>query len=90
MSGRWHLHIRAKKPTAKEQSTARRTQALANCQSGKHTLSKTFRPGEQVCTICAVVFYCPGCLKKHNLPLPISRHAYALECSTHQGVEVQA
>ena len=88
--GRWHLHIRTKKPTAKEQSALRRTQALAHCQLGKHTSTKTFRISEEVCTVCGFITYCPGCLKQQNLSLPVSEHARALECSTHQHVEVQA
>jgi hypothetical protein len=78
-----------KQPTVKELSTARRTQALANCQFGKHNLSNTFRPGEQVCLTCGIVFYCAACLHAAHLS-PLTKNAYPLDCSTHRHVEMQA
>ena len=77
-----------KQPTVKEQSATRRTQALANCRFGKHTMSNTFRPGEQVCLSCGIVFYCPGCLKQNDLSPLTNERAYPLDCSTHRHVEV--
>ncbi len=85
MPRRWT--IKKRKPSAREQSATRHAQALADCQHGKHTLTNTFRPGEQVCLSCGAVFYCPGCLQKSNLaPLPNGR---ALACPTHRHMEVQ-
>ncbi len=87
MSKRWT--IKKRKPSAREQSATRHTQALADCQHGKHTLTNTFRPGEQVCLTCNVVFYCPGCLQQSNLA-PLSRaRVFALACPAHRKTEVQ-
>lgn len=78
---------RKKKPSAAEQKAARHTQALTDCKQGKHTLRNTFRPREQVCIVCGVVFYCATCLKQATfLPHPIN--AYVFPCTEHRTVEV--
>ncbi|HYU71569.1 MAG TPA: hypothetical protein VEL31_02720 [Ktedonobacteraceae bacterium] len=77
------------KPTARQRQATRRTYNLANCQRGKHLLIPTFRPGEQVCTSCGVVLYCPECLRVHQLPVSSAHRAYPLACSTHVHAEVQ-
>jgi hypothetical protein len=88
MSKRWATST--KRASAKEQNATRHTQTLAECQHGRHRLSKTFRPGEEMCLTCGVVFSCPGCLNASKLdPVPNGR-AYALECATHRTMEVQA
>lgn len=87
---RWHLHTRTKKPTAQEQTALRRTQALVNCQHGKHTLSPTFRPGERICTIGGVVFYCPACLEHAHLTPSTNKQTFVFACSLHRDAEVQA
>ncbi len=78
---------RKKKPSAAEQNATHRTQALADCKQGKHTLHNTFRSGEQVCIVCGVVFYCTACLKQATL-LPHPTNAYAFPCTEHRTVEV--
>jgi hypothetical protein len=76
------------KPTATQQRATRRTYNLANCQQGKHLLTPTFRAGEQVCTSCGVVLYCPECLTVHNLSVTRAERAYPLACSLHAKAEV--
>jgi hypothetical protein len=85
---RWQQKSK-RKPTAKQQRATRRTFHLANCQKGKHLLTPTFRAGEQVCTSCGVVLYCPECLLAHHLPASRAERAYPLSCATHTKVEVQ-
>lgn len=90
MPNRWTTSTRRK--SANEQNAMRHTQALAECQHGRHRLSNTFRPSEQICLVCGVVFYCPACLRQSHLdPVPNGR-AFALECAMHQStmMEVQA
>jgi hypothetical protein len=77
------------KPTAKQKRAIRRTYNLANCGKGKHLLTPTFRAGEQVCTSCGVVLYCPECLTLHTLPVTRAQRAYPLPCATHTKAEVQ-
>ncbi len=79
-----------RKPTARQQQTTRRTSNLANCERGKHLLTPTFRAGEQVCTSCGIVLYCPECLIVHFLPVSRAERAYPLACATHAKAEVQA
>lgn len=77
------------KPTVKQQQAPRRTYNLVNCQQGKHLLTPTFRAGEQVCTSCGVVLYCPHCLSIHHLPPSCAERAYPLPCPLHVKAEVQ-
>ncbi len=85
---RWTTTTR-KRPTAAEQRAAAREKALEQCAKGHHTHTPTFRPGETVCLICGIVFYCPACLHESHLQPPLT-HAYAFPCPTHQKAEVQA
>jgi hypothetical protein len=78
------MRVRKKALTAAERRAAAQAQALHHCQQGRHRLTRTFRPGEQVCLTCSVVIYCPGCLQDNELSLPQVQHAYPLECSVHQ------
>lgn len=83
------IHIRIKKPSvpAAERSKMNHTRALARCDRGEHMISNTFRPGEQVCTICGLVIYCPICLDNAHLSYPQARQVYPLVCTIHQGKE---
>jgi hypothetical protein len=80
-----------KRLTAAEQRTAAHEKALAQCATGDHRETPTFRPGEVVCLICSRVVYCPDCLSENHLPLPQAHRAFPLACSTHRKAqEVQA
>jgi hypothetical protein len=79
-----------KRLTAEEQRAAAHAQALAQCATGAHTETPTFRPGEVVCLICGRVVYCPLCLQENQLPPPQAHRAFPLACATHQKREVQA
>jgi len=84
MTPRWQQH----KPTVKEQRQAQRAEQLAHCRHGEHRLTPTFRAGEQTCTTCGVVFYCPDCLKAYQLPDPLAERAFPLACALHRTMEV--
>lgn len=75
--------------TIRPQQATRRTSTRVTCQQGKHGLTPTFRAGEQVCTGCGVVLYCPECLSIHHLPASRAERAYPLPCPLHTNVEVQ-
>ncbi len=77
------------KSTTKQQRATRRTYNLAQCQQGKHLFTPTFRAGEQVCTSCGIVLYCPECLTVHHLPVSRAERTYPLPCATHTKAEVQ-
>jgi hypothetical protein len=79
-----------KRLTAEEQRAAAHAQALAQCATGAHTETPTFRPGETVCLICGRVVYCPDCLSENHSPLPQAQRAFPLACPPHQKREVQA
>ena len=74
----------ATRPPAAQRVTQERTQA--RCQQGRHTLSNTIRPAEQVCRRCGLVLYCPTCLTRAHLPLSSAERAYPLPCAAHQEV----
>ncbi len=83
---RW---IQAKRrPTAEEQRAAKHAKALADCQQGKHHLTATFRPGEQLCTVCRMMLYCATCLKENNLAIAQGVRAYPFDCPQHRKVVV--
>lgn len=65
--------------------TSTQAQKSRTCERGHHRLTATFRPGEQVCLVCNVVFYCPVCLKVHQLQRAPGSRVYAIECALHQG-----
>jgi hypothetical protein len=75
--------------TAREQQARAQAQAHTRCQRGEHQTMPTFRPGERVCLICGVVFYCSACLSEHHLQVAQAAHVYHLACSKHQHVEVR-
>ena len=87
---RWNTHIRKKKPTLEEQRQQARAAQLEKCKQGQHAHTPTFRPGEQTCTACGIVVYCPLCLQHHHLAPSTSQQAYPLVCSEHRKVTVQA
>jgi hypothetical protein len=76
--------------TARERRAIEHARALAECKQGRHNTTPTFRPGETVCLVCALVVYCPVCLQKNNLPPPQAHRAFPLVCGLHQQQEVQA
>jgi hypothetical protein len=78
------------KPTVTQQRAIRRTLTLANCQHGNHLFTPTFRAGEQVCTSCDIVQYCPECLQVYHLPASRAQRAYPRPCALHTNAEVQA
>ncbi len=78
-----------KRLTAAEQRARAREQALEQCEKGNHTKTPTFRPGEQICTSCGLVVYCPVCLDRQNLQVAAQRRTFPLLCETHRYVEVQ-
>jgi hypothetical protein len=65
--------------------TSTQAQTLRPCERGHHRLTATFRPGEHVCLECNVVFYCPACLKAHQLQRAPGSRVYPIECAIHQG-----
>ncbi len=78
-----------KRPTAEQQRATARERAFQQCKRGKHSLTNTFRPGEQVCTSCGLVVYCAACLNEHKLQVAPNRHTFPLLCKTRRNAEVQ-
>ena len=73
-----------KRFSAAERKARQREQALEACQHGRHTLTATFRPGEQMCTVCGLISYCPDCLRECNLPIVVGRRVFPCECPRHR------
>ena len=58
------------------------TTTMTVCRQGKHALTATMRPGEQVCLHCGLVLFCPACLHQSNLlPFAAAEEAW---CAEHQ------
>ena len=71
-----------------ERRVQARAAALARCERGYHRMKRTFRPGEEVCTVCALVTYCPECLVEAHLSPVTSTRAFAQPCLLHHATPV--
>ena len=63
--------------------------AQVRCAQGWHRMTPTFRPGEQVCTLCGVVTFCPVCLEEQHLPPSRSTRAFPSMRLVHQQAQAQ-
>lgn len=51
--------------------------ALERCRMGRHTMRDTLATGEQRCTTCGFITYCPLCIPTYRIQHPTSRaHAF--------------
>jgi hypothetical protein len=68
----------------------KRAQALAMCRQGQHVLTPTFRAGEQICTVCGVVFSCQMYLEVYHLPPAQGKRVIPFSCAEHREAGVQS